>query len=70
MSLEEYLRWYWKPDAEFVDGIVEYRMHGEKAHSAWQTALVTLVHRSGGCLEYPGLDIATRTSVFNQGARA
>jgi Uma2 family endonuclease len=40
MSLEEYLRTNWEPDAEFVDGIVEYRMHGEMTHGRWQAAVM------------------------------
>ncbi len=40
MSVEEYLRSSFEPDAEFVDGIIEERAGGEDEHSAWQAAIV------------------------------
>jgi len=40
MSVEEYLRSSFEPDAEFVDGVIEERTMGEDEHSAWQAAIV------------------------------
>lgn len=40
MSVEEYLRSSFEPDAEFVDGILVERAVGEDEHSAWQSAIV------------------------------
>ena len=41
ISVEEYLRTSYEPDAEYVDGVIEQRPMGEEQHSAWQVALVT-----------------------------
>ncbi len=41
ISVEEYLKTTYEPDAEYVDGVIEERPMGEDAHSAWQVALVT-----------------------------
>ncbi len=40
MSVEEYLRTSFEPDAEYVDGVIEERPMGEDQHSAWQAAIV------------------------------
>lgn len=40
ISVEEYLRSSYEPDAEYVDGVIEERSVGEEQHSAWQAALV------------------------------
>ncbi len=40
ISVEEYLRTSYEPDAEYVDGVIEERPMGEERHSAWQVALV------------------------------
>ncbi len=40
VSIEEYLRSTYEPDAEYVDGIIEERPMGEDEHSAWQGALI------------------------------
>ncbi len=40
MSVEEYLRSSFEPDAEFIDGVIEERTVGEDEHSAWQSAIV------------------------------
>ncbi len=47
VSVEEYLRSTYEPDAEYVDGVIEERPMGEDEHSAWQAALVTFfgIHR-------------------------
>ena len=39
VSVEEYLRTSYEPDAEYVDGVVEERPVGENQHSAWQMAI-------------------------------
>ncbi len=41
ISVEEYLKTIYEPDAEYVDGVIEERPMGEDQHSAWQVALVT-----------------------------
>ena len=40
ISVEEYLKSSYEPDAEYVDGVIEERNVGEEQHSAWQAALV------------------------------
>ena len=40
MSVEEYLRSSFEPDAEFVDGAIEQRPAAEDEHCAWQAAIV------------------------------
>ena len=45
MSLEECLHTVWKPDAEFVDGVIEFRTHGEWTHSAWHGAVASWFRR-------------------------
>jgi Uma2 family endonuclease len=40
VSVEEYLRSSFDPDAEYVDGQIEERTVGENDHSAWQKAIV------------------------------
>ena len=39
VSVEEYLRSSYEPDAEYVDGLIEERAVGENDHSAWQEAI-------------------------------
>ena len=39
ISVDEYLRTSYKPDAEYVDGVVEERPMGEDKHSEWQATL-------------------------------
>ncbi len=39
VSVEEYLRTSYEPDAEYVDGVIEERPVGEWDHSAWQMAI-------------------------------
>ena len=39
VSVEEYLRSSFEPDAEYVDGQIEERAVGENDHSAWQGAI-------------------------------
>ncbi len=41
ISVEEYLKTAYEPDAEYVDGVIEERSMGEDQHSAWQVAFVT-----------------------------
>jgi len=40
ISVEEYLRTSFEPDAEYEDGRIEERAVGENDHSAWQKAIV------------------------------
>jgi Uma2 family endonuclease len=40
VTVEEYLRSSFEPDAEYVDGEIEERAVGEYDHSAWQRAIV------------------------------
>ena len=44
VSVEEYLRSSYEPDAEYVDGMIEERTVGEDDHSAWQIAIGTFFH--------------------------
>jgi Uma2 family endonuclease len=39
VSVEEYLRTAYEPDAEYVDGVIEERPMGEWDHAAWQMAI-------------------------------
>ncbi len=39
ISVEEYLRTSYEPDAEYVDGVIEERTVGEDGHSAWQITI-------------------------------
>lgn len=39
ISVEEYLRTGYEPDAEYVDGVIEERPMGEDQHSEWQATL-------------------------------
>lgn len=41
ISVEEYLKTVYEPDAEYVDGVIEERPAAEEPHSAWHTALIT-----------------------------
>jgi Uma2 family endonuclease len=41
MSVEEYLETSYRPDREYIDGVIEERNLGEDDHSGLQTALVT-----------------------------
>ena len=43
MSVEEYLRTGFEPDAEYVDGVIEERNVGETRHSRWQVALIIYI---------------------------
>jgi Uma2 family endonuclease len=40
VTVEEYLRSSFEPDAEYIDGEIEERALGEYDHSVWQRALV------------------------------
>ena len=39
ISVEEYLRSTYEPDAEYVDGVIEERPMGENRHSEWEATL-------------------------------
>ena len=40
MSVEEYRKSSFEPDAELIDGVLEERPMGEHPHSRWQTAII------------------------------
>lgn len=40
VSLDEYLRSDYEPDAEYVDGVLEERPMGQFEHAAWQKAIL------------------------------
>ena len=39
VTMEEYLRSDYEPDAEYVDGVIEERQLGQWDHSSWQNAI-------------------------------
>ncbi len=39
ITVDEYLRTTYEPDAEYVDGVLEERPMGEGKHSAWQITI-------------------------------
>ncbi len=39
ITVEEYLRTSYEPDAEYIDGVIEERPMGEGKHSAWQMTI-------------------------------
>ncbi len=41
ISVEEYLKTTYEPDAEYVNGVIEERNTGSDIHSAWQVAVST-----------------------------
>lgn len=47
VSVEEYLRGEYEPDAEYVDGEVEERPMGQYDHASWQQAIVLWFWRHG-----------------------
>jgi hypothetical protein len=40
VPVETYLRSFYEPDAEYVDGAIEERFAGEHDHAAWQKAIL------------------------------
>ena len=44
ITIEEYLRSSYEPDAEYVDGEIEERTAGEWDHASWQGALLAYFH--------------------------
>jgi len=48
LSIEEYLRTSYHPDADFVDGEIQKRHLGERTHSFIQSFLVSLISANGG----------------------
>ncbi len=40
ISVEEYLKTSYEPDAEYIDGVIEERPMGEEQHSDWQVAVI------------------------------
>jgi len=60
VSVEEYLRSSFDPDAEFIDGQIEERAAGEYDHSAWQAAACAWFHlqaKSAGIRVLPSLRV-------------
>jgi Uma2 family endonuclease len=47
VSLGEYLKTTYEPDAEYVDGIIEERPMGEYDHSSWQGAILAWFRENG-----------------------
>ena len=45
VSVEEYLRTVYRPDCDYVDGVVEERNVGERDHASAQTELAILLNR-------------------------
>ena len=48
VSVEEYLRSSWSPDAEYIDGQMMEREPAEDSHSAWQAAICWWFHIQAG----------------------
>lgn len=51
VPIEVYLRTPYRPDVDYVDGVIEERNLGQNDHSAWQKALISwfqLNAQSGG----------------------
>ena len=63
ISVEEYLRSTYEPDAEYVDGVVEERPMGEDEHSEWQGTLAFffMSHRRGWSIRVRP-ELRTKTS--------
>jgi Uma2 family endonuclease len=67
VSVEEYLRSSFDPDAEYVDGQIEERTVGENDHSAWQMALVVWFEqqaRTNGVRVRPELHVQVGPRTF------
>jgi Uma2 family endonuclease len=47
LSASEYLKTEFRPDADFVDGLIEERNVGEKSHGKMQVRLVLLLREMG-----------------------
>lgn len=47
ISVEEYLRGEYEPDAEYVDGEIEERSVGQFDHASWQQAILLWFWRHG-----------------------
>jgi Uma2 family endonuclease len=67
VSVDEYLRSSFDPDAEYVDGQIEERAAGENDHSAWQGAICAWFQqqaRQGQIRVRPGLRVQVAPSRF------
>lgn len=67
VSLDDYLKSDYEPDAEYVDGQIEERPMGENDHSAWQLAICAwfLKHcQQWGILVRPELRIQVGAARF------
>lgn len=67
VSIEEYLRTSYDPDAEYVDGQIEERAVGEYDHSTWQKAIVVYFEqqaRQGHVRVCPELRVQVAPTTF------
>jgi hypothetical protein len=67
VSVEEYLRSSFDPDAEYIDGQIEERAAGEDDHSAWQSALCAWFQQqaeSGGIRVRPEFRVQVAPTSF------
>jgi Uma2 family endonuclease len=67
ITVEEYLRGSFEPDAEYVDGQIEERAVGENDHSAWQKAIVFWFEgqaKNGGIRVRPELRVRVAPDCF------
>jgi Uma2 family endonuclease len=67
VSVEQYLRTSFDPDAEYVDGQIEERAVGENDHSAWQAAICAWFQqqtRQGGIRVRPELRVQVAPTCF------
>ena len=60
VPLEVYLRTSYRPDVDYVDGVIEERNLGQNDHSAWQAAIVAWFRQqahSGGVRVRPEIRV-------------
>ncbi len=73
MSVEEYLRTPFRPDVDFVDGVIEERNLGEWDH-AWLQGYVYALSGAGcvrdGCAEREGADSDQGSAALHRGDAA
>ena len=67
ISVEEYLRSSFDPDAEYIDGQIQERTVGENDHSAWQAAICAWFQQDAkamGIRVRPGLRVQVAPTCF------
>jgi len=67
IPIEVYLRASYRPDMDYVDGVIEERNSGQNDHSAWQKAFVPwfqLQALSGGIRVRPELRVQVKPARF------